>query len=317
MPCEETDVCFFKQSFVYKIVQDCPLHAEVYCPEGTERKPGILWLHGGGLIFGNRYMLPPEQMKLYIAAGYIVVSIDYRLAPETKLEAIIADVQDAYRWVLSQGADLFHLDPDRLAVIGHSAGGYLALMLGCSYPRPKALVSFYGYGDITGKWPSHPDPHYTQEPTVSPEIAYGGIGGALATGSAFTGFSDKRWLFYLFCRQQGLWLKEVTGYDLKSPEVFDPWCPIRHVNQDYPPTMLLHGDQDTDVSCELSKQMAISLERNSVTHQLIILEGRGHVFDRDFDLCGRTLNSTRAEQYRSKVAEAFHTLLTFLSENVR
>lgn len=310
MRCKEIDMHFSKQSFMYKRVQDCPLHAEVYRTEDSERKPGIIWLHGGGLIFGNRHMLPLEQMKLYLAAGYTIISVDYRLAPETKLEAIIADVQDAYHWVRNQGADLLHIDPDRLAVIGHSAGGYLSLMLGQSCPRPKAVVSFYGYGDITAEWSNHPDPHYTKEPLVPSEAAYKGVGSAVITGSSFTGFSDKRWLFYLFCRQQGLWLKEVTGYDLlKTPERFSPWCPIRNMTPDYPPTMLLHGDQDADVSCELSKQMALSLEKYSVPHRLIILEGLGHVFDRYFD-------PSLARQNPSKVGEAFDAVLAFLSEHM-
>lgn len=303
---------YSKQTYIYKIVQDCPLHADVYRSETGGRKTGILWIHGGGLIFGNRGMLPVEQMELYLAAGYTIISIDYRLAPETKLKGILEDVQDAYYWVNSKGPDLFGVDPNSLIVIGHSAGGYLALMTGFSvYPRPKALVSFYGYGDITGEGCSRPDPHYTKESIVSPEIAYEGVGGSVITGSQFIDFKDKRWLFYLFCRQQGLWLKEISGYDLlEVPEMFDSFCPVRHVTQDYPPTLLLHGDQDTDVSVELSKQMAASLKQNHVTHRLIIIEGLGHMFDIVPDTL---LEGAPARLHHPKVVEAFNAVLAFLT----
>ncbi len=128
-------------------------------------------------------MLRPEQVELYLTAGYTVVSIDYRLAPETKLQAIFEDVRDAYDWVISQGPELFNVDPDRLAVIGHSAGGYLTLMAGFLFhPRPKALVSFYGYGDILGDWYSRPDPYYNLEPALAPETACKGVGGPRGYG---------------------------------------------------------------------------------------------------------------------------------------
>ena len=239
-PKKAIDMTYSKQTYVYKTVQDCQIHADVYLSPGEEQRPAILWMHGGALIFGDRRMLHPEQMELYLTAGYTVVSIDYRLAPETKLQAILEDVRDAYNWVSRQGPELFNVDPDRLAVMGHSAGGYLTLMAGFSVrPRPKALVSFYGYGDIVGEWYSRPDPHYNKEPTISPEMARQGVGGPVITGSQIVGFSDQRWLFYLYCRQQGLWPKEVTGYNPHTDlRAFEQFCPVRNVTQDYPPTLL-------------------------------------------------------------------------------
>ena len=76
------------------------------------------------------------------ATGFVIVSIDYRLAPETKLPAIIEDVQDAWRWLRQEGPKRFGIDPERMAAAGGSAGGYLTLMTGfCLKPRPRALVS--------------------------------------------------------------------------------------------------------------------------------------------------------------------------------
>ena len=52
-----------------------------------------------------------------------IISIDYRLAPQAKLQQIIQDLQDAYQWVRADGPKLFRIDPNRIAVVGHSAGG--------------------------------------------------------------------------------------------------------------------------------------------------------------------------------------------------
>lgn len=306
---------YSKQTYVYKVVQDCPIQADVYRIPGTEPQPGILWFHGGALIFGDRQMLPLEQMELYTAAGYTVISIDYRLAPETKLQAILEDLRDAYNWVRNQGPKLFNVDPERLAVIGHSAGGYLALMAGfCVHPRPKALVAFYGYGDIAGKWYTSPDPYYNQQPAISPQIARQGVGGPAVTGSQFIDFLDPRWLFYLFCRQQGLWPKEVTGYDPQTERgALALFCPIRNIVPDYPPTLLLHGDKDTDVPCELSEQMATALKEHHIQHQLITMKGWGHMFDLNFaDLLDEELSGLKHPQ----VAAAFAQVLDFLGEQM-
>ena len=120
------------------------------------------------MINGSRQGFKPRQVDLYLHAGYTVISIDYRLAPESKLPDIIEDLQDAFLWIRGSGPGLLAIDPQRIAVVGHSAGGYLALMSGCCIqPRPKAIVSFYGYGDIVGDWYSKPDPFYCSQPTVS------------------------------------------------------------------------------------------------------------------------------------------------------
>jgi acetyl esterase/lipase len=292
-------------------VQDCQIPADIYRSPGDEQRPVILWIHGGALIFGDRSMLPPEQVELYLTAGYTVVSIDYRLAPETKLQAIREDVRDAYDWVISQGPVLFNVDPDRLAVVGHSAGGYLTLMAGFSvHPRPKALVSFYGYGDIVGEWYSRPDPYYNQVPAVAPETARQGVGGTVITGSQ----AHQRWLFYLYCRQQGLWPNEVTGTNpLTAPWEFKKFCPEQNVTQDYPPTLLLHGDKDTDVPYELSVQMAKALKEQHVPHRLITMKGLGHAFD---SLPNGLHEREPSGLKHPKVAGAFDAVLAFLNDQL-
>lgn len=265
-------------TWTYKKVGDLEIRADVYGAEPGAAKPVVLWIHGGALIAGHRSMIPPMQRDLYLANGFGVVSIDYRLAPETKLPLIIEDLQDAVAWIRREGPQQFGFDKDRLAVIGHSAGGYLTLMAGFAVePPPKALVSLYGYGDITSDWYSKPDPFYSERrDIVSREQAESSVGSAEISGSTL----NHRFKFYLYCRQTGRWPNEVAGADPKAdPDFFKPYSPILNIDANYPPTLLLHGDADTDVPYQQSVLFEAELKRQGVPVRLNTIPGGPHVFD--------------------------------------
>jgi acetyl esterase/lipase len=211
-----------RRTYTYKTTGDLRLRADVYRTPDDIVRPALLWLHGGALIMGNRQGLDPVQADKYLHEGYAVIAIDYRLAPQAKLPQIIEDLEDAYRWVRADGPKLFRIDPNRIAVVGPSAGGYLALMAGFVLtPRPRAIVSFYGYGDISGAWYSRPDPFSNQQPAVPKEHAWQAVGTRLIAEDP----DMSRWPFYQYTRQQGRWLMEVVGHDPDTePGIFDPLC---------------------------------------------------------------------------------------------
>jgi len=267
-----------RTTYTYKTVGDLPIKADVYRLSGDEVRPVIVWIHGGGLITGGRGGPAPEQRDRYLKAGYVIVSIDYRLAPETKAAGIIEDVRDAIAWVRAKGPELYQIDPKRVAVIGHSAGGYLTLMAGFTVePRPQALIAFYGYGDVDGDWYAKPHEIYRQtRPLFTQAEAYQAIGAKETTNGGAKGRGN----FYTYCRQNGIWPQEVVGYDpVKQPREFDRFCPVRNVARDYPPTLLLHGDKDIDVPHEQSVAMAAALQRAGVAREFISIHGGGHGFD--------------------------------------
>jgi acetyl esterase/lipase len=263
------------ETYTYKVADGCEIKADVFQAAPGARKPAVVWIHGGALIMGSRKSPDARFHAELLRRGFVVVSIDYRLAPETKLPGIIADVQDAWRWVRGEGSQRFGIDPDRMATAGGSAGGYLTLMTGfCLEPRPRALVSYFGYGDITSPWYSQPDEFYRRQPLVPKEEAYRCVGGGVLSEPPA---SNQRRRFYLYCRQNGIWPNEVAGHDPHTePQWFDAYCPIRNVTAKYPPTFLIHGTDDTDVPYSESKNMAAKLAESGVEHEFITVSGAGH-----------------------------------------
>jgi acetyl esterase/lipase len=290
-----------KRTYTYKTVGGCDIKADVYGAGEGAARPVLVWIHGGALIMGSRAGIDPALRDALVKAGFVVVSIDYRLAPETKLPDILDDVRDACRWVRRRGPELFSADPARVAVAGASAGGYLTLTTGYRVePRPRALASFWGYGDVAGAWYSRPDPFYRRLPLVTKEDAEKAVGGPVLSESSG---KNERQKFYLYCRQQGLWPREVAGLDPdKEPKAFDPFCPVRNVGDSYPMTLLIHGTKDTDVPYEQSEAMAGELARHGVVNELITVPDAGH-----------GLAGARPEL----VARVYDRAVEFLRESVR
>src|SRR5438067_7349235 len=268
-----------KRTYTFKTVGDLKIQADVYRADDATVRPVVVWVHGGALISGNRSSVPPDLLGLCRDEGYALVSIDYRLAPEVKLPEIIADVEDAFRWLCGGGAKACHLDPDRVVVTGGSAGGYLTLMTGVVVrPRPRALVAYWGYGDVDGDWYTKPSEFYRKQvPLIDKAEAYKGVGGKVITGSEDGVDFRARGRFYLYLRQNGLWTKEVTGFDPATDRAkLDRYCPVRNVSPEFPPTLLVHGTEDTDVPYQLSADMAKELARHKVPHELVTVTGAGH-----------------------------------------
>ena len=265
-----------KMTHAYKQAGELKILADVY-PAAGEKRPVVVWIHGGALINGHRESIPGWLAEACSKNEYVLVSIDYRLAPETQLPLVIEDVEDAFRWVRKEGPKLFHGDPERIAIVGGSAGGYLTLTAGFHVkPRPQALVSLWGYGDLVGPWYSEPSPHARHQGSkLSRDEAYKQVSGKPVADSRER--KGDGGAFYQFCRQQGAWPKAVSGWDpKKEPEKFFPFMAVKNVTADYPPTLLIHGDKDTDVPYEQSEMMAAEFTKHKVEHRLVRIEGGEH-----------------------------------------
>ncbi|MDF1503232.1 alpha/beta hydrolase [Roseisolibacter sp. H3M3-2] len=123
------------------------LPATVYTPEGAGPFPVVVYFHGGGWVIADRKVYDGGARGLAKAANAVVVSVDYRRAPEAKFPAQHDDALAAYRWALANAASIKG-DPKRVALAGESAGGNLAVATAVAardagLQAPAAVVSVY------------------------------------------------------------------------------------------------------------------------------------------------------------------------------
>jgi acetyl esterase/lipase len=266
-----------KATHVYKSAGGVSIRADVYRAADDAVRPVVVWIHGGALIMGHREGVSEPVKRWALAAGHVLVSIDYRLAPETQLPAIIGDVEDAFAWIRADGPRLFRADASRIAVSGGSAGGYLTLVTGYRVkPRPVALLSLWGYGDLVGDWYSTPSPHARHRTSsMSREEAYLQVSGPPVSDARERKGDGGG--FYQYCRRTGTWPAAVSGWDPRREAAkFAPFMPVKNVTREYPPTFLIHGTADTDVPHEQSVMMAAELKKHGVRHELVSVAGAEH-----------------------------------------
>ncbi|MDO3695089.1 pectinesterase family protein [Wenyingzhuangia sp. chi5] len=121
---------------VYKKTTTSNLELDVFYPKQHKEKklPGVLLVHGGGWVSGERENLSPLAEKL-AEHGYVAVVASYRLGPEAIYPAAMLDLKDALRW-MKEHSEKYHLDVNRIASLGGSAGAHLAMQLGVT-PNSK------------------------------------------------------------------------------------------------------------------------------------------------------------------------------------
>lgn len=105
-----------------------PIPVRVYSPAGSGKKPGLVYFHGGGFVLCDLDSHDATCRELSAGSDCVVVSVDYRLAPEAPFPAAPEDCYAATRWT-AESAERLGIDADRLAVAGDSAGGNLAAVV--------------------------------------------------------------------------------------------------------------------------------------------------------------------------------------------
>ena len=133
--------------------------ATVYTPAGSGPFPVVLYFHGGGWVFADRKVYDGGARGLAKQANAVVVSVDYRLAPEHKFPAAHDDALAAYRW-LTKNATSVNGDPKRLALAGESAGGNLAVATAVAAHKagltaPKHVLAVYPVAQSHTDTPSY------------------------------------------------------------------------------------------------------------------------------------------------------------------
>jgi acetyl esterase/lipase len=241
-----------------------PLQLDLWVPESEAPPPLVVWVHGGGWMFGDRRYLPetlrPNQLfEAVVAAGLAVATIDYRHSKEAVYPAQLHDAKAAIRYLRAHAGEL-GVDTARVGMWGESAGGHLAALVGLTGHRadlegPRgvtgpssavdAVVDGYGVSDVPSM-PRRDTPPPEMVARLHPDLLVEPLDVLLA------GVDD------------------ATVADAS---------PTTHVRPDSPPFLFVHGDADWLVPIKQSELLAERLAEAGVATDLIRVPGAGHIFD--------------------------------------
>ena len=209
----------------------------------AEPMPVVVYIHGGGWTAGSRDGGIGPSIRL-ARRGYFCASIEYRLSGEAKFPAQIEDCKCAIRFLRAKAKE-YHLDPDRIGVSGHSAGGHLAALVGTS-ARIKELEG-------SGGWPE--------------------FSSAVQAVCDLAGPADfPTWGDDAHPAVRGLIGAKVS----EKPELAALASPVTHVQKTTPPFLIIHGDRDDVVPVKEGRAMHDALQKAGATSTLMIVEGGSH-----------------------------------------
>ena len=142
-----------KTDIVFATAGGTNLTLDAFVPEGSGPFPACILFHGGAWMKGDKITFIKPLFEPLSKAGFTWFTINYRLAPQHRFPACIEDVENAIRWVKAHAAE-YKADPQRLALIGESAGGHLVSLAGVraqADTRVAAVVPFYAPHDLEAR----------------------------------------------------------------------------------------------------------------------------------------------------------------------
>lgn len=234
---------------------------DLYLPDQGANHPLIIWVHGGAFRMGSKESNERNPVPVaYVAQGYAVASLNYRLSQHAIFPAQIQDCKAAVRWLRAHAAQ-FKLDPNRFAAWGPSAGGHLVAMLGATgqvsefevgdhltvSSRVQCVVDYFGPTDFLQMDAQRPPDGMIHDTPDSPESEL--IGGPIQENKEKTARAN----------------------------------PITYVCADAPPFLIVHGNQDPLVPYGQSILLvnALALAGIDVTFYTVIGGGHGDFTDPD------------------------------------
>lgn len=254
-----------------RVLQGVAVHRDVaYVTNGHERQkldlyipstpssaaplPLLIWIHGGAFRMGSKEGVPFDPPPLaYLAQGYAVASLNYRLSQHAIFPAQIEDCKAAVRWLRAH-ASQFNLNPDKFGAWGPSAGGHLVTMVGVTdhvsafevgeyldvSSRLQCVVDYYGPTDFLQMDAQRLPDGMIHDGADSPESEL--VGGAIQQNKAATARAN----------------------------------PITYVSANVPPFLVVHGDADPLVPYGQSVLLVHALKRANVPVDFYTVKDAGH-----------------------------------------
>lgn len=238
-----------ERDITYCAVDGVQLNMDVYYPKAaTGLFPAVIYVHGGGWSGGDKKDgAGAGDIPALTDAGFLVVAVNYRLAPQYKFPAQIEDVKCAVRY-LRVNASRYNIDPEKIGAWGGSAGGHLVSLLGTS-DDSAGLEGTGGYSGRSSRIQAVADMFGPSDLTVDFE---GGAGSRAG--------------------------QQVFGTSDLSSEILKKASPVTHVSADDPPFLILQGEKDSLVPPSQSQALYDRLVAAGVPAELVMVRNAGHGF---------------------------------------
>ncbi len=244
------DTHVYKRSGLLNLKLDC-----WYPNEKKDKYPVVFFAHGGGWISGFRNLPNNVSWSKYLASkGFAVISVDYRYGIKNNMDDILQDYSDALEFIKQKAKEL-RLDKNRIALMGLSAGGHLALLYASYYTSPiaykkeqirktkmagiKAVVAYYSPSDLKDIFEK-----------------------------------DNKSLFARFATRTTL-----KGFPHEMDDVYEYYSPIQWVDKKMPPVFLAHGKLDNVVPYNSSVKFARKLKKHDVPYKFFVHKKGDHAFE--------------------------------------
>lgn len=225
---------------------------DLYISRAPSPAPTLVYIHGGGWVGGSKEGSVLQLMP-YLAQGWTVANVEYRLGRHALAPAAVEDARCALRWVIRRARE-YNVDTTRIVLSGHSAGGHLALTtgmlpvsagldrqcVGTSEIKVAAIVNWFGIADVV-------------------DLLEGANTQPYAVG----------------------WLGSLANRE----EIARRVSPLQYVRPGLPPIITIHGDADPTVPYQHAVRLRDALTKAGVTNELVTVPGGGHGgFTAEWDL---------------------------------
>lgn len=238
-----------------------PLKMTLLTPRTKELKPAIIYFPGGGFTSADHEKYIEMRMAL-AKAGFVVAAAEYRVVPD-RFPALVIDAKSAVRYLRAHAKE-FDIDPNRIGVLGDSAGGYVSQMAGVTNGEKEfdqgdfldqssdvqAAVTIYGISNLLNIGEGYPQA--IQDVHASPAVTEA----LLIHGPAFANFAGS----------------SILSNPKKALEASS----MGYIKAGMPPFLIMHGSEDKLVSPAQSEQLYQALSEKDNRVEYVVLEGADH-----------------------------------------
>ncbi|MEP6901729.1 MAG: alpha/beta hydrolase [Actinomycetota bacterium] len=241
-------------NITYSTANNTELKLDLYLPKNRAAPvPTLLLFHGGGWVDGQKER-NVFQLLPYLALGWAVINVEYRVARNSPAPAAVEDCRCALRWVYYHAKE-YTFDTSKIVLTGGSAGGHLALMTGML--PDKSDFDRQCPTDNSTRWKDGTEPQLK----VAAIVNWYGI---TDVAELIDGVNAKHYAMEWF------------GSMNNRAELARQVSPINYVRAGLPPIITIHGDQDDIAPYSQAVRLHAALDKANVPNQLVTIRGAQH-----------------------------------------